>query len=99
MTCECGCGRAAAPGGLLSWACYKSKKRNGTVVRKAPSRGARYGSARATVFEAARSLAEADAGDEGVWDRAIARFLMAVIRYRRRRPNTVQKPTDTVNRG
>jgi hypothetical protein len=99
MTCECGCGRAAAPGGLLSWACYKQRKRKGTTIRKEPKHGIRYVSPRAAVFEAARSLADADEENDRVWDRAIARFLMAVIRYRRRRPNTVQKPTDTANRG
>lgn len=99
MTCECGCGRAAAPSRPLSWACYKQRKRTGSTKRPRPSRGTRHTSPKEMVLEAVRNLAEADPMESRVWDRAQSRFWMAVRRYMKRKANSVHKLPETVNRG
>ena len=100
MDCECGCGRPAAPGGRLSWACYKQKKRTGSTVRRHPEKSQyRHETPRDMVMEAARALADAD-GVGPMWDKAVGRLWMAMLRYRRKRTaNRVQKTTETLSRG
>lgn len=90
MTCENGDGRPAARGGLC-WACLKCMQRNGSTIRKKPVCGTRYESPEEMLTEAVINLSEAE-------DKATAhrRFLVASLRYRRRRNvrgNTVHKST------
>jgi hypothetical protein len=81
MTCECGCGRAAAPEGRLSWACYKQRQRRGSTER---TRAPPHPSLRAMVHEANINLNDTDPGDSTAWERAWARFRMATLRWRRK---------------
>ena len=105
MTCECGCGRTAAPGGRLAWACYKQLARYGTTRRKDKNRSTRYGSDREMLQVATESFANVSSEDDDAAGRAWRRLLMATLRYHRRLArkrtarNTVQEPTDPVSRG
>lgn len=91
MDCQCGCGRKAAPGGSLAWACYKQRKRKGTVHRKNPGQARRHKTKRERILEACLDVVEAVD-----LDRAIARVVMAVTYKRKRKPsNTVQKNPKT----
>lgn len=85
--CDNGDGKPAARGGLC-WACVKCVSRNGSTVRKKPDCGRRYESPGDMLMEAVVALSEAT-------DKAAAhrRFLMASLRYRRRR-NTVHKSAE-----
>lgn len=82
--CDNGDGKPAARRGLC-WACVKCLKRNGSTVRKRPHCGTRYETPEDMLMEAVINLSEAE-------DKAAAhrRYLMASLRYRRRR-NTVHK--------
>jgi hypothetical protein len=99
MSCECGCGRPAAPGGLLSWACYKQRKRTGSTTRTSKTKTIRHTSPKEMLLEAVRNLAEADGIEGKEWDRAQSRFWMAVRRYMNRKANSVQRATQTPRRG
>jgi hypothetical protein len=82
--CENGdCPRAAFCKGLCR-ACYMCLRRNGSTVRKKPECGTRYEDPEDAVMEALIAAKEAKNKQ-----RAHRRFLMATLRYRRKR-NTVK---------
>jgi hypothetical protein len=87
--CDNGDGKPAMRGGFC-WACVKCLQRNGSTVRRKPHCGTRYESPEDMLTEAVISLS--DAADKATAHR---RFMMAQLRYRRRR-NTVHKsPEDS----
>lgn len=92
MTCERGCDKPAFCKGLCR-ACYMCLYRNGSTVRKKPECGTRYDEPEGALVEAVISLPEA--ADKA---KAHRRFMVAALRYRRRR-NTVKKPTHPCVRG
>ncbi len=96
MSCECGCGRPAAPGRPLSWACYKQRKRTGSVRRPHPDKANRHESPEDMLMEAAVAVTAVARGSED-WERTWKRFWLAIRRYQSR--NSVHKPTDTTSRG
>lgn len=98
MTCVGdGCDKPAAPGGTMCWACYKHHERTGTTRRK---RHVRHPNAKAMVLEAVNNLADVDPLEDSAWNKALARFWMAILRYRRRTgTNGVQKRSETHRRG
>lgn len=86
-TCDNGDGKAAFCKGLCR-ACYMCVRRNGSTVRKKPECGTRYEDAEEMLAEAIINLK--DAPDKA---RAHRRYLMAHLRYCRRR-NTVKNTTE-----
>ena len=86
MTCDRGCNKPAFCKGLCR-ACYMCLYRNGTTVRKKPQCGTRYESPEEMLEEAVIGLAEARDADQKTRTDAYRRYLMASLRYRRRRAN------------
>lgn len=90
MNCERGCDRPAARGGLC-WACVKQLQRHGTTARTRPWCGRRYDTPEEMLTEAVINLSEAA-------DKATAhrRYMMASLRYRRRRNTVHRLPQDSL---
>ena len=91
--CDNGDGKPAARRGLC-WACLKCLQRNGSTVRKKKHCGTRYESPEDMLTEAVINLSE-HPGDAN----AYRRYMMASLRYRRRRTtiNTVHKKSNNPN--
>lgn len=99
MDCECGCGRQAAPGRRLSWACHSARSRHGSTTRKRPERGVRYETDKEMVLEAHIAYEAADPLNTKEHTNAWARLRTAWRRYFERtakaRLNTANKATKT----
>lgn len=96
MDCECGCGRLAAPGRKLAWACHSARFRNGTTARKKPEKGVRHPTPKAMVQEAIEAYNDADPMDDKAQERVWARLRTAWSRYFKRTAlNTAHNRTKT----